>query len=111
MYQLYNTQSSITTSLRDFFEISCNLRKTQLNILPAIIFGMAISESCITNDIVKNLIISHSKVFFNYFLSVEPNPEVLIPSEQSSSVNKYFWNIAWPITSPFLIINSLSVTL
>ena len=55
MYQLYNTQSSITTSLRDFFEISCNLRKTQLNILPAIIFGMAISESCITNDIVKNL--------------------------------------------------------
>lgn len=55
MYKLYNTQSDITTSLRNFFEKNCKLRKTQLNILPAIIFGMAISESCVTNDIVKVL--------------------------------------------------------
>ena len=55
MSKLYNTQSDITTSLRNFFIKNCKLRKTQLNILPAIIFGMAISESCITNDIVKIL--------------------------------------------------------
>lgn len=55
MPKLYNTQSNITTSLRNFFVNSCHLRKTQLNILPAIIFGMAISESCVTNDIVKVL--------------------------------------------------------
>ena len=55
MSKLYNTQENITTSLRDFFKNCCHLRKTQLNILPAIIFGMAISESCITNDIVKVL--------------------------------------------------------
>lgn len=55
MSKLYNTQSNITTSLRNFFVNSCHLRKTQLNILPAIIFGMAISESCVTNNIVKVL--------------------------------------------------------
>ena len=55
MSKLYNTQSDITTSLRNFFQKVCNLRKTQLNILPAIIFGIAISESCVTNDIVKVL--------------------------------------------------------
>lgn len=55
MSKLYNTQSNITTSLKNFFVNSCHLRKTQLNILPAIIFGMAISESCVTNDIVKVL--------------------------------------------------------
>ena len=55
MSKLYNTQSNITTSLCDFFKKVCHLRKTQLNILPAIVFGMAISESCITNDIVKVL--------------------------------------------------------
>ena len=55
MPKLYNTQSNITASLKNFFVNSCHLRKTQLNILPAIIFGMAISESCVTNDIVKVL--------------------------------------------------------
>lgn len=55
MAKLYNTQSDITIGLWNFFKNACHLRKTQLNILPAIIFGMAISESCITNDIVKVL--------------------------------------------------------
>lgn len=55
MSKLYNTQKDITTSLKSFFINHCQLRKTQLNILPAIIFGMAISESCVTNDIVKVL--------------------------------------------------------
>ena len=55
MSKLYNTQSDITTSLRNFFIKNCKLRKTQLNILPAIIFGMVSSESCITNDIIKKL--------------------------------------------------------
>ena len=55
MSRLYNTQADMTTSLRNFFINCCHLRKTQLNILPAIIFGMAISESCVTNNIVKVL--------------------------------------------------------
>lgn len=55
MAKLYNTQSDITIALCDFFKNVGHLRKTQLNILPAIIFGIAISESCITNDIVKVL--------------------------------------------------------
>lgn len=55
MFKLYNTQKNITIALCDFFKNVGHLRKTQLNILPAIIFGMAISESCITNDIVKVL--------------------------------------------------------
>lgn len=77
MFKLYNTQSDITTSLRNFFVNNCNLRKTQLNILPAIIFGMAISESCITNDIVKVL-----KEEFN----------LVLPSSVERRIRRFFNN-------------------
>lgn len=56
MSKLYNTQKDITRGLRDFFESTIpSLRKTQLNILPDIIFGMIISESVVSSDIAKVL--------------------------------------------------------
>ncbi|MDO5569815.1 MAG: hypothetical protein Q4G04_06945 [bacterium] len=56
MNKLYNTQRDISTNLSDFIKNSVsNITKTQLNILPSIIFGMIKSESCVTIDIAKNL--------------------------------------------------------
>lgn len=56
MTQVYNTQKDITSSLRCFFELNIpNLRKTQLNILPEIIFGIISSESVVSSDIAKSL--------------------------------------------------------
>ena len=41
MTKLYNTQAQITNKIREFLKISIsNLRKTQLNIIPEILFGM-----------------------------------------------------------------------
>ncbi len=56
MTKVYNTQKDITSSLRDFFKaVIPSLRKTQLNILPEIIFGMISSESVVSSDIAKSL--------------------------------------------------------
>lgn len=56
MYKLYNSQSELTSKLMQFFEkVIPNIRKTQLNIIPAIIFGMISSESCVPSDIAKSL--------------------------------------------------------
>lgn len=56
MTKLYNTQAQITNKIREFLKISIpNLRKTQLNIIPEILYGMIISESVVTNDIAKKL--------------------------------------------------------
>lgn len=56
MNKVYNTQKDITSSLRDFFKsVNPSLRKTQLNILPEIIFGMISSESVVSSDIAKTL--------------------------------------------------------
>ena len=56
MTKLYNTQTEITNKIREFLKISIpNLRKTQLNIIPEILFGMISSKSIVSSDIVKSL--------------------------------------------------------
>ena len=56
MNKLYNNQSNITSEFKNFFkQIIPNIRKTQLNILPSIIFGMISSESVVSFDIAKTL--------------------------------------------------------
>ncbi len=56
MNKLYNTQTEITNKIRKFLKNSIpNLRKTQLNIMPEILFGMISSESVVSSDIAKSL--------------------------------------------------------
>lgn len=56
MYKLYNTQTDLTTSLMKFFKKAIpDIRKTQLNIIPYIILGMILSESCVPLDMAKVL--------------------------------------------------------
>ena len=56
MNKLYNTQAEITNKIREFLKNNVpNLRKTQLNIIPEIIFGMIFSESVVSTDIAKCL--------------------------------------------------------
>ena len=54
MSKLYNTQKDITINFKCFLK-KFHLRKTQLNILPAILFGMIQSESVSAPDIAKVL--------------------------------------------------------
>ena len=56
MNKLYNTQKKITNEIRDFLKINVpNMRITQLNIIPEILFGMIASESVVSTDIAKCL--------------------------------------------------------
>lgn len=56
MTKLYNTQEEITNEIREFLKINIpGLRKTQLKIIPEIIFGMIFSESVVSTDIAKCL--------------------------------------------------------
>ena len=54
MSKLYNPQNQITTNFERFLK-KFHLRKTQLNILPAILFGIIQSESVSAPDIAKVL--------------------------------------------------------
>ena len=54
MSKLYNTQSDFTTGFKNFFA-SFHLRKTQLKIIPNIIFGMITSNSCAASSIAAYL--------------------------------------------------------
>ena len=56
MSKIYNTQEEIATNFKLFIK-KCipNIRKTQLNIIPYIIFGIINSESIVASDIAKNL--------------------------------------------------------
>ena len=54
MNKLYNTQEKITNEIREFLKNNIPiLRKTQLNIIPEILFGMIASESVVSTDIAK----------------------------------------------------------
>ena len=66
MNKLYNTQNEIASNLRTFLE-NCvnNIRKTQLNIIPHIMFGMIQAESCSAPDIAKVLKEEFSQVQYN----------------------------------------------
>ena len=56
MNKLYNTQHDFASSLNDFFKNSVPfIRKTQLNILPHIIWGMILAESSVATDIAKHI--------------------------------------------------------
>lgn len=56
MNKLYNTQSEIANKIREYLKKNViSLRKTQLNIIPEILFGMISAESVVTNDIAKVL--------------------------------------------------------
>lgn len=56
MSKLYNTQEDFAIGFNKFIKnIFPNIRKTQLNILPYIIFGMTKAESSVTSDIAKEL--------------------------------------------------------
>ena len=55
MNLVYNTQSNITIGFNEFLHSIPNLRKTQLNFLPSLMFGIISSESCASSDIAKSL--------------------------------------------------------
>ena len=56
MNKVYNTQQDFTSSFKKFFK-KCfpNIRKSQIKIIPAIIFGMISSENVTASDIAKTL--------------------------------------------------------
>ena len=56
MNKIYNTQEDIASGFRNFLKlINPNIRKTQLNFLPYLLFGIIASESISPFDIAKNL--------------------------------------------------------
>lgn len=56
MYKVYNNQKQITTGFSKFLKkVIPNIRKTQLNFIPSVMFGMIESESCASSDIAKAL--------------------------------------------------------
>ena len=56
MSKLYNIQSHITSGFKNFLFLNIpNIRKTQLNFIPSLMFGMISSESCASSDIAKSL--------------------------------------------------------
>lgn len=66
MSKLYNTQNDFTSNFSKFLKSAIpDIRKTQLNIIPFIIFGIIISESCVSSDIAKSLKDSFSSIQFD----------------------------------------------
>lgn len=56
MNTIYNKQSDIATNFKQFLLKICpNIKKTQLKIIPFIIFGIISSESSVASDIAKSL--------------------------------------------------------
>lgn len=56
MYKVYYNQDNISSEITKFLtSVFPNIRKTHLNILPFIIFGMLVSESSSVPDIAKSL--------------------------------------------------------
>ncbi len=56
MTKLYNTQENITRGFKELLELATpNIRKTQLKIIPSIIFGLINAESIVSSDIAKVL--------------------------------------------------------
>ena len=56
MNKVYNTQEEIASAFAKFLkEVDPNIRKTQLNIIPYVLFGMIKSESLVSLNIAKNL--------------------------------------------------------
>ena len=63
MSKLYNTQKEIASNLKAFLLNAIpDIRKSQLKIIPFIVVGMLLSESCVASDIAKHLKDDFSKV-------------------------------------------------
>ena len=66
MNKLYNTQKDFSSRFGKFLKKAFpDIRKTQLNILPFIILGMILSESCVPSDIAKSLKDEFSSIHFD----------------------------------------------
>lgn len=66
MNKLYNTQKDFTTNLSKFIKrVIPNIRKTQINIIPSIIFGIIFSLSSVSSDIARTLKDDFSLVKFD----------------------------------------------
>ncbi len=66
MNKLYLNQQDFTSKLKNFFKNAIpDIRKTQLNIIPFIILGMILSESCSSPDIAKVLKDEFSSIKFD----------------------------------------------
>ena len=56
MNKLYNTQKDFAIEFNKFISnVNPDLRKTQLNILPHIIYGMSVAESSVASDFARSL--------------------------------------------------------
>ena len=56
MYKSYNNFEELSSKFVNFLKVAIpNIRKTQLNVLPIIIIGMLLAESCVAIDIAKEL--------------------------------------------------------
>ena len=56
MIKVYNTQEDISSGFRKFLKIiDKNIRKTQINFLPYLLFGIISAESIVPSDIAKSL--------------------------------------------------------
>ena len=66
MNKFYNNQNNFASDFKKFLTKSIpNIKKTQLNIIPYIILGMIISESCVPSDIAKVLKNEFSSIQFD----------------------------------------------
>ena len=66
MNRLYNNQIDFSSNFIKFLKKAIpDIRKTQLNILPFIILGMILSESCVPSDIAKVLKNDFSSIKFD----------------------------------------------
>jgi len=66
MVKLYNTQADFTTNFENLLSNICpQIRKTQLNIIPSIIYGMITGESSVSTDIALHLKNAFSEVQFD----------------------------------------------
>lgn len=66
MSKLYNTQKEFAIKFNKFItKVFPNIRKTQLNILPYIIYGISLAESTVTTDIARTLKEEFSLVQFD----------------------------------------------
>lgn len=55
MNKLYNTQADFAIEIKNLLnKVFPKIRKTQINIIPYICFGMINSESCVARDIAKS---------------------------------------------------------
>lgn len=87
MKELYNTQSTLSSNLSNYFKkVHPSLSKPHLKLIPPIIIGMINSESVVTSDIVKNL---------------RDDFSLVLPSSSTRRLERFFNNPFFDIYSLF----------